>query len=185
MAEEDAAAGDRDWNLVGDEGADLNAHDEAARAGPEQAGDADADADAGGEVEVVEEEAEVDDVHFGVEAAQGQVAGVEDVGREEGGAQGAAVAEEGVAQLEELAVQVGAVEVLAPGAVGDELAHVLREAAAQVQEGVAGFAEAGDEGRVVGREVDGEVEEEELPDAGVGVDVPGLFALEGGGKNGR
>ncbi len=47
-------------------------------------------------------------------------------------------------------------------------------------------AEAGDEGGVVGGEVDGQVEEEELPDAGVGEDVPGFFALEvGGGKGER
>ena len=42
-------------------------------------------------------------------------------------------------------------------------------------------AEAGDEGWVVGGEVDGEVEEEELADAGVGEDVPGFFALVAGG----
>ncbi len=44
------------------------------------------------------------------------------------------------------------------------------------------IAEAGDEGGVVGGEVDGQVEEEELPDAGVGEDVPGFFALDGGGE---
>ena len=38
-------------------------------------------------------------------------------------------------------------------------------------------AQAGQEGWVVGGQVDGEVEEEELADAGVGVDVPGFFAL--------
>ena len=53
----------------------------------------------------------------------------------------------------------------------------MGEAAAEVEEGLGGVAEAGDEGGVVGGEVDGEVEEEELPDTGVGVDVPGFVAL--------
>ena len=58
----------------------------------------------------------------------------------------------------------------------------MGEAAAEVEEGLVRVAEAGDEGRVVGGEVDGEVEEEELADAGVGVDVPGFFALVLGEK---
>ena len=53
----------------------------------------------------------------------------------------------------------------------------MGEAAAEVEEGLVRVAQAGDEGRVVGGEVDGEVEEEELADAGVRVDVPGFFAL--------
>ena len=53
----------------------------------------------------------------------------------------------------------------------------MREAAAEVEEGLILVAQAGEEGRVVGGEVDGEVEEKELADAGVGEDVPGFFTL--------
>ena len=43
------------------------------------------------------------------------------------------------------------------GAVRDEFADVLSEAAAEVEEGLVGVAEAGDEGGVVRGEVDGEI----------------------------
>ena len=104
---------------------------------------------------------------------------IADVGWEECALERFAVAEEFVAELHELAVEVGAVDVLARAAVGDEFADVLGEAAAEVEEGLVGVAEAGDEGGIVGGEVDGQVEEEVLSDAGVGVDVPGFIALSG------
>ena len=89
---------------------------------------------------------------------------VEDVDGEEGALEPLAVAEELVAELHEFAV-----DVLARGAVRDEFAHVLGEAAADVEEGSGGVAQAGHEGGIVGGEVDGQVEEEVLSDAGVGV----------------
>ena len=130
MPEEDAPARDGDAGRIADETTDLAPHDEAARFGFQQARDADADADAGGEVEVVEEEAHVDDVHFAVEASEQEVVVVEDVGGEEGGAEPLPVAEELVPELHELAVEVCAVDFVARRAVRDELADVLGEAAA-------------------------------------------------------
>ncbi len=106
---------------------------------------------------MVQKQAHVHDVHLPVQPAQRQVPVVEDVGGEEGALERLAVAEEFEAELHELAVQVGAVDVLAAGAVADELADVLREAAAEVEEGVVRVAEARDEGRVVGGQVDGQV----------------------------
>lgn len=128
---------------------------------------------------MVQEKPQVNHIHLAVQAPEREVLVVEDVRGEERALERLAVAEELVAELHELAVQIGAVDVLAPGAVRHELADVLREAAAQVEQGVAVVAQAGDERRVVGGEVDGQVQEEELPDAGVGVDVPGFFALRG------
>lgn len=55
----------------------------------------------------------------------------------------------------------------------------MRKAAAEVEEGLVGVAEAVDEGGVVRGEIDGKVQEKKLADAGVGVDVPGFFALKG------
>ena len=182
MPEQDAPARNRDPLRVAHQTADLASHDQTAGLGLQQLGHAHADAHAGFKVEVVEEEAEVDDVHFAVEALEQEIALVEDVGGEEGALEALAVAEELVAELHEFAVEVGAVDVGARGAVGDELADILGEAAAEVEEGLVGVAQAGDEGRIVRGEVDGEVEEEELANAGVGVDVPGFFALLGRGK---
>ena len=132
---------------------------------------------------MVQEKAEIHDVHLSVQPFEQQIPLVEDVGGEEGAFQTLAVAEQLEAEVHEFAVEVGAVDVFAPRAVGDEFAHVLREAAAEVEEGVAGVvAQAGNEGRVVGGECDGEVQEEELADAGVGVNVPSFFALDGAVK---
>ena len=126
---------------------------------------------------MMQEQPQVHDVHLSVEAPQREVVIVEDVRGEKGALERLPVAEEFEAELHELAVEVGAVDVLAGGAVGDEFADILGKAAAEVEEGLGGVAEAGDEGRIVGGEVDGEVEEEVLSDAGVRVDVPGFIAL--------
>ena len=133
MPPQDAPAGDGDGLGITDQTADLDAHDQTAGLGFQEAGNARTNADTGFEVEVVQEEAEVDDVHFAVEALEQEVAVVEDVGGEEGALEGFAVAEEFVAQFHEFAVEVGAVDVFAAGAVGDEFAHVLGEAAAEVE----------------------------------------------------
>ena len=128
---------------------------------------------------MMQEQAQVDDVHLAVQAPQQEVVVVQDVGGEKGTLEPLAVAEEFVAELHEFAVEVGAVDILARGAVGDEFADILGKAAAEVEEGLGGVAEAGDEGGVVGGEVDGQIEEEVLSDAGVGVDIPGFIALLG------
>lgn len=64
------------------------------------------------------------------------------------------------------------------GAGEEEGAQVLSEAAAEVEEveGWSGF-EVGEEGWVVGGGGDGEVEEAELADAGIGVDLPCFVTL--------
>lgn len=120
------------------------------------------------------------DVHAGVQGHEQRVLGViEDVGgRQQCALQSGAVTEEVVAEVDELGTDVGAVEVCGGCAVGDEFAEVLTEAAAEVEEGGA-VLETGYEGGVVGGFGDAEVEETECADAGVGVDFPCTFALEG------
>lgn len=130
---------------------------------------------------MMQEQPQIHHVHLAIQTPQQQILLVQDIGGEEGALEPLPVPEEFEPQLHELAIEVGAVDVLGAGAVVHEFADVLGEAAAEVEEGGGGVgAEAGDEGGVVGGEVDGEVEEEELPDARVGEDVPGFFALDGG-----
>ena len=106
---------------------------------------------------MVQKQAQVHDIHLAVEATEQEVVVVEDVGREECALERFAVAEEFVAEFHELAVEIGAVDVLAVGTVRDEFADVLSEAAAELEEGLVEVAEAGDEGGVVRGEVDGEI----------------------------
>ncbi len=74
-------------------------------------------------------------------------------------------------------VEIGAVEVGGGHAGGDKGAEVLAEAAAEVEEEVrVGGSEEGEEDWVQGVLGDGEVEEAELPDAGVGRYAPGAVA---------
>ena len=102
-----------------------------------------------------------------------------------GGREGGGVAEQRVAERDEVAAQLGAAQRGGGRAVVREFAQVLAEAAAEVEEergragGGRGGAEAGEDARV-GRVVrEGEVEEVVAPDARVGVHGPGLLALRG------
>ena len=97
------------------------------------------------EIEMMQKQAHVHDIHLAVQTAQGQIPLVEDIGWEKCALQALPVAEEVVAELHELAVEVRAVDVFAARAVGDELPHVLREAAAEIEEGLVGVAQARDE----------------------------------------
>ena len=72
-----------------------------------------------------------DDVDFGIHAGEVMGCGrAERIDGEEVAVQGAAVEEEVVAEVDELAVDVDAVEPVGGHAVEDELAQVLRETAA-------------------------------------------------------
>lgn len=130
----------------------------------------------------MEEGGGVDDVEGAFQGREGgcPVGGGEDVAGEEVGVEGGAVAEEVVAESEEVGLEVGAVEVGGGHAGGDEGAEVLAEAAAEVEEEVGGLRVRGgeerEEGRVEGVLGDGEVEEAELADAGVGRYAPGAVA---------
>lgn len=179
MPEQDPPARNRYTLGIAYKATDLAPHDQTARLGLQQLRHAHANLDTGFEIPMVQEESHIDDVHLAIQAPQRKVVLIEDIGGEERALERLAVAEEFVPQLHELAVEVGAVDVLAFRTVRDELADVLREAAAEVEEGLVGVAEAVDEGGVVRGEIDGKVQEKELADAGVGVDVPGFFALEG------
>lgn len=114
------------------------------------------------------------------------VFGGEEVRDDEAAAEGAVVAEEVVAEVDEARFEVEAVEVPRGGAVGDEFAQVLREAAAEVEEGLRGVvgAEAGEDFGVEGVAAEAEVEEAVLADAGVRVDGEGAGALEMGRRGG-
>lgn len=130
----------------------------------------------------MEEGSGVDDVEGALQGREGGGIGVggEDVAGEEVGVEGGAVAEEVVAESEEVGLEVGAVEVGGGHAGGDEGAEVLAEAAAEVEEEVGalrvGGGEEREEGWVQGVLGDGEVEEAELADAGVGRYAPGAVA---------
>lgn len=120
------------------------------------------------------------DVHAGVQGREQRILGIiKDVGgRQKCALQSGAVAEEVVAEVDEVSADVGAVEVCGGCAVGDEFAKILAEAASEVEEGGA-VLETGYERGVVGGFGDTEVEETECADARVGIDFPGTFALEG------
>ena len=155
MPEQHAPAGNGDRFRIAHQTTHLHPHDQTPRLGLQQPRHARANLDARFKVPVVQEETQIHHVHLAVQPPQQQILVVEDIGREEGALEALAVAEELVAEVHELAVEVGAVDVLAVGAVGDELADILAEATAEVEEGVVGIAEAGDEGGVVRGEVDG------------------------------
>lgn len=78
----------------------------------------------------MQKETQVHDVHLTIHAAEQEILFVEDIAREEGALERLAVAEELEAEIHEFAVEVGAVDVFGGGAIGDEFADVLREAAA-------------------------------------------------------
>lgn len=127
-------------------------------------------------VKQMQEAPGIDDVDVAIQRTQ-RAPRIEDVALDKRAAERVAVAEQRVAQLPELAPQVAAVEVLAGRAVGREPPHVLPEAAAEVEELVVGCLESLQDGGVVGREGDGEVEEAELSYAGVWPDLPGTITL--------
>lgn len=153
-------------------------HDHGARFRLEQADEEFRKAELLREGEEVEEGGGVDDVEGALQGREGATpdGGGENVAGEEGGVEGGAVAEEVVAEVDEGGVEVGAVEVGGGDAGGDEGAEVLPEAAAEVEEEVGGGGEEGEDGGVEGVLGDGEVEEAELPDAGVGRYAPGAVA---------
>ena len=155
MPKQKAPAGNGDRFLIAHQTTHLHAHDQTPRLGLQQPRHARAKLDAGFKVPMVQEETQIHHVHLAIQPLQQQILVVENIGREEGALEALAVAEELEAEVHEFAVEVGTVDVLAVGAIGDELADILAEAAAEVEEGVVGVAEAGDEGGVVRGEVDG------------------------------
>ena len=130
MSKQNAPARNRDPDCITHQRTDLHAHNQRTRFGFQHLGDAHTHRDAGLEVEMMQKQAEVDDIHLAVHAAEQEILFVEDVAGEEGALEGFAIAEELEAEIHELAVEVGAVDVLGGRAVGDEFADVLREAAA-------------------------------------------------------
>lgn len=129
----------------------------------------------------VQERADMHDVHAGVQGREQRVLSIiKDVGgRQKCALQSGAVAEEVVAEVDEVRADIGAVKVCGGCAVRDEFAEVLAEAASEVEEGGAVLETCYERG-VIGGFGNTEVEETECADARVGINFPGTFALEGG-----
>ena len=146
---------------------DLPSQDE--RLGPrlEEAHDALAYRDLLVPAEKVEEARGVHDVEAPLQRRQpAGLGGREDVARDEAHREAVPVAEELVAQLDELGAQVRAGQVGGRGAVERELPKDVPEAAADVQERLAAL-QAGDDVLVLGRLGDVEVQESPAADAWV------------------
>lgn len=88
-----------------------------------------------------------------------------------------AVAEEVVAEGDEVGFEVEPVEGSGRDAVKGEFAEFLAEAAAGIEEGLVVVDEAGEDAGVEGVFLEGEVEEAELADAGVGPGAEGAVTL--------
>ncbi|TAQ89301.1 hypothetical protein B7494_g2386 [Chlorociboria aeruginascens] len=105
-----------------------------------------------------------------------------DIAAEKAALKALPVAEQLVAQLQELGVEIHAMQVVGGRAVTHQFAQVLREAAAEVQQCAAGLHGA-EQRAVRRREMQTQVEEAEEPDAWICVDFPGFVAL--GGRRGE
>ena len=114
--------------------------------------------------EQMEKATQVDHVHGAVPVRQEGL--VEHVARPQFGVEAVPVTKELVAEVQEMAFEVGAVQVRRGAGVEGGFAEVLPETAAEVKEGLA-TAKTGHDGRVKGREVDAEVEKAEDADTGV------------------
>jgi hypothetical protein len=109
----------------------------------------------------VEKESSVDDIHRPLQHFQSALlALIENVGRDEGSAQCILVKEEIVANVHKVGLEVGAVRVFGGRTIVNELAQVLGDTAAEVEEGGARL-HAREDGGVRGSVWEGEIEEGE------------------------
>ncbi|KAL8789029.1 MAG: hypothetical protein Q9195_007049 [Heterodermia aff. obscurata] len=131
MPKQNPPTRNRNPDLIPHQTAHLHTHDQTPRLRFQQPDHALTNSNTGLEIEMMQKQAQVDDIHLTIQAPEQEVFFlVEDVAGEEGALERAPVAEELEAEVHEVAVEVRAVDVLRGGSVRDELAHVLREAAA-------------------------------------------------------
>lgn len=133
-------------------------------------------------VEEVQDHAKMDNVDSGHHAVQGCVGvDVEDVGVHELRLQRRAVAEQLVAHVNEVRLELRAVECRGRRPVKHQPPQVLGHTAPHIKQRAALVAQLGEDARIRGEVHHGQVEEPELADARVCVDLPGLVALKGTG----
>ena len=169
-------------HLLTFEVAGLASKDQTSLFGFEEGDDALADLELVVPVEKMDEASGVDDIECTAHCIQRSafIVFLENVSGKEVRFERVLIAEEIEAQVEEVLLQVAGVEGVGGGAVVDEFADVLGEAAAEVEEAGAvgwGLFEEEEDAGVASLGGDGHFEEAEHADARVGVAGPGFVSL--------
>ena len=120
----------------------------------------------------------VDDVNLAIQLSESRTSSViEYISDKEFALERVSITEKIISQIYEFGSQICSKNVFARCSIRNQLADVLRKAAADVQESFVRFLETTEDGEIEGREGNGKVKEAALAYAGIRKYVPGAISL--------